>query len=108
MATDAEGVRERLQAALGSAYTIERELGGGGIPRVFEAEDERLGRSVVIKVLHPGLAVGLSAYFTAAASLCPALLCERPAVSVSSATTSLDARAPPVTTTKCVPSGETS
>jgi tRNA A-37 threonylcarbamoyl transferase component Bud32/tetratricopeptide (TPR) repeat protein len=52
---------ERLQAALGSAYTIERELGGGGMSRVFVAEERALGRQVVIKVLPPELAAELSA-----------------------------------------------
>jgi eukaryotic-like serine/threonine-protein kinase len=51
---------ERLQAALGQAYTIERELGGGGMSRVFIATETGLGRRVVIKVLPPELAAGLS------------------------------------------------
>jgi eukaryotic-like serine/threonine-protein kinase len=51
---------ERLQAALGQAYTIERELGGGGMSRVFIATETSLGRRVVIKVLPPELAAGLS------------------------------------------------
>jgi len=46
---------------LGSIYTIERELGGGGMSRVFVARDESLGRDLVIKVLTPELAEGLSA-----------------------------------------------
>jgi eukaryotic-like serine/threonine-protein kinase len=54
-------LRDRLQAALGAAYTIERELGGGGMSRVFLAEDAALGRRVVVKVLSPELAEGLSA-----------------------------------------------
>ena len=53
-------LRAELQAALGATYTIERELGGGGMSRVFVAEDARLGRRVVIKVLSPELASGLS------------------------------------------------
>ena len=32
-------MREQLQAALGSAFMIERELGGGGMSRVFLAEE---------------------------------------------------------------------
>jgi serine/threonine-protein kinase len=54
-------LREQLQASLGSAYTLERELGGGGMARVFVAREEALGRSVVVKVLPPELAMGLSA-----------------------------------------------
>jgi serine/threonine protein kinase len=52
---------DRLQASLGSAYTLGRELGGGGMSRVFVARDEALGREVVVKVLAPELAEGLSA-----------------------------------------------
>ena len=51
---------DRLQAAVGSAYTIERELGGGGMSRVFAAIETGLGRRVVIKVLPPELGAGLS------------------------------------------------
>ena len=54
-------VQERLQQALGTAYVIERELGGGGMSRVFVAHEAALGRKVVIKVLRPELAEGLSA-----------------------------------------------
>ena len=53
-------LREQLQAHLGSAYTIERELGGGGMSRVFLAQDVRLERTVVVKVLPPQLAAGVS------------------------------------------------
>lgn len=42
-----------LQRALGSAYRVERELGGGGMSRVFVAEEVALGRRVAIKVLVP-------------------------------------------------------
>jgi eukaryotic-like serine/threonine-protein kinase len=51
---------ERLQAALASSYRLERELGGGGMSRVFVATETALGRRVVIKVLPPELAAGLS------------------------------------------------
>ncbi|HVZ48460.1 MAG TPA: protein kinase, partial [Gemmatimonadaceae bacterium] len=50
-------LRARLQATLGDAYTIERELGGGGMSRVFLADEHGLGRKVVIKVL-PSEAAG--------------------------------------------------
>ena len=42
-----------LQTALGENYTIERELGGGGMSRVFVATDRSLRREVVVKVLPP-------------------------------------------------------
>ncbi len=50
----------RLEAALGAAYHLERELGGGGMSRVFVAEETALGRKVVLKVLPPELGAGLS------------------------------------------------
>ncbi len=43
----------QLERDLGSAFTFERELGGGGMSRVFLATERALGRSVVIKVLPP-------------------------------------------------------
>lgn len=60
-ASPPDNLRHRLQTTLGSAYTLERELGGGGMSRVFLAEDVALGRRVVVKVLAPELAEGLSA-----------------------------------------------
>jgi serine/threonine-protein kinase len=56
-----DSLRDRLQASLGAAYIIERELGGGGMSRVFVAEETRFRRRVVIKVLSPELAAELSA-----------------------------------------------
>ncbi len=52
---------DRLHAALGDNYRILRELGGGGMSRVFLAEETRLGRQVVIKVLPPDMAAGVNA-----------------------------------------------
>jgi serine/threonine protein kinase/tetratricopeptide (TPR) repeat protein len=49
-----------LQRALGANYTIQRELGGGGMSLVFVARDESLGRDVVIKILMPDLAATLN------------------------------------------------
>ncbi len=46
-------LREDLQTALGATYRIEQELGGGGMSRVFLAEEVALARKVVIKVLPP-------------------------------------------------------
>src|SRR5207244_1354567 len=51
----------RLQSALGDAYRIERELGGGGMSRVFLAQERELERQVVVKVLPPEMAAGLNA-----------------------------------------------
>lgn len=48
-------LRDQLEESLGSHYVIERELGGGGMSRVFVARETALGRSVVVKVLPPGL-----------------------------------------------------
>jgi serine/threonine-protein kinase len=56
----AADLREQLQASLGEAYTLERELGGGGMSRVFVALETALGRRVVVKVLTPELAAGVS------------------------------------------------
>jgi len=53
-------LREQLQSSLGHIYFVERELGGGGMSRVFVATDSALGRSVVIKVLPPDTAGQLS------------------------------------------------
>lgn len=53
-------LRERLQKTLGDAYTLERELGGGGMSKVFVAEEAALGRKVVVKVLSSELAAEIS------------------------------------------------
>src|SRR5437773_11487792 len=53
-------LREQLQTTLGSAYTLERELTGGGMARVFVAEGAALRRRVVVKVLAPELAGGVN------------------------------------------------
>ena len=53
-------LRETLQATLGPDYVIERELGGGGMSRVFVAHDRALGRRIVVKVLPPELAATVS------------------------------------------------
>ncbi len=52
-------MRDQLQSALGSSYTLERELGRGGMATVFLARDTKHGRSVALKVLHADLAASL-------------------------------------------------
>src|SRR6476620_4799145 len=54
-------ISERLLAALGGSYTIERELTGGGMALVFMGHDKDLDRKVVIKILPPELAASVSA-----------------------------------------------
>ena len=54
-------LQTRLQEVLGSSYRLERELGGGGMSRVFLAEEVDLARKVVVKVLPPDMAAGLNA-----------------------------------------------
>ena len=53
-------LRASLQRTLAGTYTIERELGGGGMSSVFIAEETALGRRVVIKILPPELAHAVS------------------------------------------------
>jgi serine/threonine-protein kinase len=57
MATE---LRDRLQEALGGVYVLERELGGGGMSRVFVARDDALGRRIVVKVLPPEMAAAVN------------------------------------------------
>ena len=52
---------DTLQHTLGDAYRVDRELGGGGMSRVFVAHDEGLDRDVVIKVLSEEASAGVSA-----------------------------------------------
>ena len=61
----------RLQSALGDTYRIERELGGGGMSRVFVAEETALGRQVVVKVLPPELAAASTPSASGARSSSP-------------------------------------
>jgi serine/threonine-protein kinase len=52
-------LRERLAEALKDRYTLQRELGRGGMATVYLAEDIRHERKVAVKVLHPELAAAL-------------------------------------------------
>jgi len=56
----ADDIRPQVQSSLGDAYTIERELGGGGMSRTYVALERSLSRRVVVKVLSPELAAGVS------------------------------------------------
>jgi Tol biopolymer transport system component len=53
-------LRDRLQTTLGGGYRVTEELAGGGMSRVFVAEETELGRAVVVKVLPPDLGAGLN------------------------------------------------
>jgi tetratricopeptide (TPR) repeat protein/tRNA A-37 threonylcarbamoyl transferase component Bud32 len=53
-------LRNQLQTSLGAAYTLEHELGGGGMSRTYVAQEAALNRRVVVKVLSPDLAAGVS------------------------------------------------
>src|SRR5881296_4231529 len=53
------GLLGRLQVALAERYSIERELGHGGMATVYLAEDLNHRRLVALKVLSPDLAASL-------------------------------------------------
>lgn len=52
-------LKERLQATLGSRYTIERVIGAGGMATVYLARDLKHDREVALKVLRPELSAVL-------------------------------------------------
>ena len=54
-----EATLETLNASLSDRYTVERELGRGGMAVVYLAEDKKLGRKVAIKVLEAAIAASL-------------------------------------------------
>jgi len=59
MSTVAAPSLQRLRDALGDSYTIDRELGKGGMATVYLAQDAKHDRLVALKVLHPELAASL-------------------------------------------------
>src|SRR2546426_2987292 len=54
-----EDLLARLRAALAGRYTLERELGHGGMATVYLGRDVKHHRAVAIKVLRPELAAAL-------------------------------------------------
>jgi serine/threonine protein kinase len=52
---------ERLSAALAARYKVQRELGQGGMAKVFLAHDLKYDREVAVKVLRPDLAADIGA-----------------------------------------------
>jgi len=50
---------DQLQTVLGAQYKLLRELGRGGMATVYLATDQKHGRQVALKVLHPDLAATL-------------------------------------------------
>src|SRR6476661_6245010 len=56
MSHDPDAVFLALQAALAGEYSLDRELGRGGMGVVYLAREVRLARPVAIKVLPPELA----------------------------------------------------
>jgi hypothetical protein len=51
----------RLTAALADRFSVEREIGRGGMAIVLLAHDQKLGRPVALKVLLPDLAASIGA-----------------------------------------------
>ena len=54
-------VFDRLKSALSDRYTIERELGAGGMATVYLAHDQKHDRQVALKVMRPELATVMGA-----------------------------------------------
>ena len=50
---------DRLRSAISQSYTVDRELGRGGMATVYLAQDTKHERLVALKVLHPDLAASL-------------------------------------------------
>ena len=52
-----DDVLSRLKQALQDRYTIERELGSGGMATIYLAQDLKHERKVAIKVMRPEISV---------------------------------------------------
>ena len=52
---------DRIRSALAGRYTIERELGAGGMATVYLAQDVKHHRKVAVKVLRPEIATTMGA-----------------------------------------------
>src|SRR5207247_6624084 len=59
----------RLRAALAPQYTLEHELGRGGMATVWLAQDRKLKRADAIKVLRTDLVYGLDERFLRAVAI---------------------------------------
>jgi eukaryotic-like serine/threonine-protein kinase len=57
---NSEPVDTRLPKTFGTAYTLERELGRGGMATVYVARDAKHDRRVAVKVLHAELGVAVA------------------------------------------------
>ena len=55
------GLKDRLEQGLAGRYTVDRELGHGGMAVVFLARDLRHDRQVAVKVLRPEIAAEVGA-----------------------------------------------
>ncbi|MEE8361369.1 MAG: serine/threonine protein kinase, partial [Gemmatimonadales bacterium] len=54
-------ILDRLTSSLSDCYSIERELGAGGMATVYLAQDIKHDRLVALKVLRPELAAVIGA-----------------------------------------------
>ena len=75
-----ESLYDRVLSAIGTQYSLEGEIGRGGMSVVYKARDLRLNRPVAIKVLPPELAhdAAIRARFTREAQTAALLRVQRP------------------------------